>query len=66
VSLHFLIYRTSFNVLLTRPEKKFSLYSRFTIQVETESEAHRIVRKFHMTDFQKVESAPPIRAEIIY
>jgi len=48
------------------PEKKFSLYSRFAVELKSESEAHRLVRKYHMTDFHLLESAPPIRAELIY
>jgi len=48
------------------PEKKFSLYSRFAVQLKSESEAHRLVRKYHMTNFHRLDSAPPIRAELIY
>jgi len=48
------------------PEKKFSLYSRFAVQLNSKSEAHRLVRKFHMAHFHKLDSAPPIRAEVIY
>lgn len=47
------------------PDKKFSLYSRFIVQMDSESEAQRLVRKFHMTPF-KESATHIIRAEVIY
>lgn len=48
------------------PENKFSLYSRFIVQLDSESEAQRFVRKYHMTPFKDSDAAPIIRAEVIY
>jgi hypothetical protein len=48
------------------PEKKFSLYSRFIVHLDSESEAQRLVRKYHMTAFKDSGGAPIIRAEVIY
>jgi len=48
------------------PDKKFSLYSRFIVQLDSESEAQRLVRKYHMVPFKDSDAAPIIRAEIIY
>jgi hypothetical protein len=52
--------------LCLSPEKKFSLYSRFIVQLDSESEAQRFVRKYHMTPFKNSDGAPIIRAEVIY
>lgn len=52
--------------LYLSPEKKFSLYSRFIVHLDSESEAQRLVRKYHMTPFRDTDAAPIIRAEVIY
>ncbi|KAF9477364.1 hypothetical protein BDN70DRAFT_837955 [Pholiota conissans] len=48
------------------PEKKFSLFSRFCVHLESEGEAQRLVRALHMTHYKDLEGAPLIKAEIIY
>lgn len=49
-----------------RPERKFSMISRFCIHLESESEAQRLVRTLHMTPYKNQDGAPTVKAEIIY
>lgn len=51
---------------LFRPEKKFSLFSRFLVFLESESEAQRFVRKFHMTRYKNLPNGPVLQASVIY
>ncbi|KAF9533454.1 hypothetical protein CPB83DRAFT_902843 [Crepidotus variabilis] len=54
-------------VLFSRlPPNKFSLFSRWIVKVNSESEAHRIVRKFHMTKSHGRHDGVRVRAEILY
>lgn len=57
--------RTSLIKDLLRPEKKFSLVSRFLVYFESESEAQRFVRKYHMTR-HKSNNGLFLKAAIIY
>ncbi|KDR81772.1 hypothetical protein GALMADRAFT_59579, partial [Galerina marginata CBS 339.88] len=51
--------------LYVSPARKYTLYSRFTVYLESESEAQRLVRKLHMTRYKNIDGAPLIRATII-
>jgi hypothetical protein len=48
------------------PDKKFSMFARFCIHLESDSEAQRLVRQLHMRPYRGVQGGPIIRAEVIY
>ncbi|KAF9566298.1 hypothetical protein CPC08DRAFT_814867 [Agrocybe pediades] len=47
------------------PPKKFALDSRFFVVFDSESEAQRFVRKYHMTRYKNVDDASIVRASLI-
>jgi len=48
------------------PERKFSLVSRFVIYLDSESEAQKFIRKFHMTRYKNIPDAPLIKVSLIF
>jgi len=56
------------NSVLQAPllETKFSMYARFIIVLASESEAQRLVRKFHLTPFKNLASSQLMTAAVIY
>ncbi|KAF8803490.1 hypothetical protein BYT27DRAFT_6726275 [Phlegmacium glaucopus] len=48
------------------PENKFSMYTRFVVVLASESEAQRLVRKFHLTPFKNQTTLKYMTAAVIY